>query len=180
MRHYYSKKVLPFIMLTGLAACSPNYDMAMNPGYTQGNYAVHFVSIVPGSDTIAADPEYNQVKGILDRNLPNALAGKGSGAPVILQVTVLDVSTEINTMRSILVSDSYRLSASVSILDYQTRQALNQPKYIKAEAGKNSHGVLGSMVSSVMYDDNEQVNELINRFTDTLIKTVYPQYNTQN
>ncbi len=172
------KILLSLVAIFALSACgSPNIDMA--PSYTQGEYRVTAIDIQPKHPEMLADTDFQNAKMYLTKRLGEVLLNKSNKKPdVKMTIVISDVSLEINSVRSIMIGDSYRISTTVTLYDAATSQQIASfPVSAVQDTSGGIGAAIGNSIVNSMTPERRRAKKMLEAYMHDLFRYLYPRSN---
>jgi hypothetical protein len=158
------------IMCISLAACQK--PMGMTSDLNVGQYKISMLDIQPATPEMSDNPEYWAIKKLLLANLQQRLPHIGRPPYVGLKISVTEVNTSINAAKAVLIGDNYVLRAKVQLWDLKTNRQLGKTEVFAGSEG--TAGLLGLAIHGANVSMSDLEKELADKFTDKLVKVLYP------
>lgn len=168
--------VLALSCLLILSACQK--PIGMTSELNAGEYRVTMLDISPANAEIADNPEFWDIKKLVQPALLQKLPYLGSGKNVGLKITITHVNTSMNAAKMMLIGDSYKIWADIQLWDLQTKRQLGKTKLVVS--GPVAGGIGGMIAHGVAVNTMELEQRIADDFVKQLISKLYPERNNSS
>lgn len=156
------------LILLALSACGPS--VSLEKGYSQGEYHITSFAIEPASADLGADPEYLEAKKLLTKKLKDSLEGYEDGPEIGMTISITDVSLQINTARTLLIGDNYRIVADVTL--WNPKDSTRVGRLSLGVKTGDAGGLVGLAVNASR-DETQYKHLIVDNFAAKLLQTIY-------